>query len=249
MIDEKRFFESYLSVTEGNSTTDGIGTLSEKTLHKILKKYYEPREEMQEISFMGYVCDVKNEEGIIEIQTGSFAPLYKKLKKLLSYSKVTLVHPIIAEKNLIWIDKETGEMTEPKRSPKKGRFSDVLPELYRLSDLLFSEGLTVRLLLITADEYKYLDGYGKDRKKRATKVERIPKRLLEEKDIKGLDDLKDLLPALPTPFTSKDFNKATRLKGRRAFFALKLVERLGVAEKCGKDKNAYLYKLTVENEN
>lgn len=248
MIDEKRFFEAYLRVTGSEKERVGIGRLSEKSLHSILKCYLEPREELHEVTYLGCVLDVKNEEGIIEVQTGSFTPIIPKIKKLLPHSKLTLVHPIIAEKTLIWIDKETGELTEPKKSPKKGKFSDALPELSKLSGLLFSEGFTVKLMLLSADEYKYLDGYGKDRKKRATKVEKIPKRLIGEFDIKTKSDLNSILPPLPATFTSADFNKATGLRRRKAFYSLKLLLREGVIEQCGKVRNAFLYRLSDNKE-
>ncbi len=244
MIDEKRFLDAYLSVTVKDEQRNCIGRLAEKSLHRILKMYYEPCEELHEVPFMGSVCDVKNDKGIIEIQTGSLTPLIPKLKKFLPRSTVTVVCPIIAEKRLIWLDKETGELTEPKKSPKKGRCSDLLPELSKISDILFSDGLTVRIVLLAADEYKYLDGYGKDRKKKATKIERLPRKLLGEFDIRTKDDLRSILPPLPSPFTSADFNKATGLKRRKAFYSLKLLERVEIAEKCGKDKNAYLYRMT-----
>ena len=242
-MDEKRFFDAYRYVTEADGQKSGIGTIGEKSLHKILKSYYEPRVEYHEIPFMGFVLDVKNEEGIIEVQTGSFTPLYPKLKKLLPYSEITVICPIIAEKRLIWFDKETGELTEPKRSPKKGRYSDALSEISKISDLLFDKNLTVRLVLLSADEYKYLDGYGKDRKKRATKIERIPRRIIEERDINQIEDLIDILPDLPESFTASDFNKATGLRRRKAFFSLKLLLRLGIIELFGKRGNAYLYRF------
>ena len=36
----------------------GIGTLSEKTVHAILKNYYEPDEDKQEIPIENYVADI-----------------------------------------------------------------------------------------------------------------------------------------------------------------------------------------------
>jgi hypothetical protein len=47
MIDEKRFFDALSKVT-GIEERDGIGTLSEKPLHKILKFYIEPDKRFHE---------------------------------------------------------------------------------------------------------------------------------------------------------------------------------------------------------
>ena len=247
MIDEKAFADAKARLLSLSEKQSGIGTLAEKSLHKILKLYYEPREEYHEIPFLSYVCDVKNENGIIEIQTGSFTPLIHKLTRFLQETRVIVVYPIIAEKYLIWVNKETGELTEPKKSPKKGKYSDALPQLSIISELLPCENLTVRLVLLSADEYKYLDGYGESRKKRATKIEKLPRRIIDEFEIKEVNDIKKLLPPLENTFRSADFNKATGLKRRKAFFSLKFLERVGVIEKVGKDKNAFLYKLKDES--
>ncbi len=240
MLNENRF-EKALKRVASLDNKSGIGTLSEKTLHRVLKYYLEDREECHEVPYMGSVADIKNEDGITEIQTGSVTPIIPKLKKLIKEERLTLVLPIICEKMLLWLDPLTGELCEPKKSPKKGRYTDILPELSKISDILFSDNLTVKLMLIDADEYKYLDGYGESRKKKATRIERIPKRLVSEVLIKTEKDLSGILPPLPTPFTSQDFNKATGLKRRKAFFSLKMLVTLGIVRRNGKRGNAFLY--------
>ncbi len=246
MIDTERFDRAYMRVTAEDKRPLGIGTLGEKSLHRILKLYYEEREEFHEIPYLGIVADIKNEDGITEIQTGSFAPLIKKLEKLLKTDKVTVVYPIIREKKLIWLDPGTGELSEPKKSPKKGRYTDALPELSKLSELLFHENLTFRLLLLDADEYKYLDGRGKDKKKKATKIEKLPKRLISECIISTKEDLRSILPPLPSPFAAADFNKATGLRRRKAFFSLKLLKDREIVKQVGKAGNAFLYSIGDE---
>ena len=58
----------------------GIGTLSEKLIHKTLKLFIEPRSELHEVPYMDSVVDVLNEQGVYEIQTGGFAPLVRGAK-------------------------------------------------------------------------------------------------------------------------------------------------------------------------
>lgn len=57
----------------------GIGTLSEKTLHAVLKNYYEPDENKHEVAIDGYYADIFNDSGIIEIQTRQLNKLRDKL--------------------------------------------------------------------------------------------------------------------------------------------------------------------------
>lgn len=90
----------------------GIGTLAEKTTHAILKNYYEPDEDKQEIPIENYVADIYTENGIIEIQTRQFNKLRGKLNAFLPLYPVTIVYPIPREKWLIWIDEETGDLSK-----------------------------------------------------------------------------------------------------------------------------------------
>lgn len=239
-----RLSETAFSEALNKQGTDGgIGTLSEKSLHRILKYTLDPCEENHEVCCLSSIVDVKIGENIYEVQTGSLLPLKRKLERLLTEYKVTVVYPIPKIKCLIWIDKESGEATAPRKSNKTGKFSDSLPELSKIESILFSDNLTVKLVLLDLDEYKYLDGYGETRKKRATKIERIPTALADEIDINSKEDILKILPPLPEIFTAADFNKVTGLRKKRAFFSLKFLLNIGVAEKIGKRGNAYLYKL------
>ena len=69
----------------------GIGTLSEKTVHAILKNYYEPGEDKQEIPIENYVADIYADGEIIEIQTRQFNRMRDKLKAFLPLYPVTIV--------------------------------------------------------------------------------------------------------------------------------------------------------------
>lgn len=67
--------------------------------------------------------------------------------------------------------------------------------------------LCIPLLEVT--DYKYLDGYGKQKKLRATRGERIPEALLGEVICGSRWDYLNLLPEdLPEPFTTKTLAKS-----------------------------------------
>lgn len=53
--------------------------MSEKTLHAVLKNYYEPDENKHEVAIDGYYADIFNDSGIIEIQTRQLNKLRDKL--------------------------------------------------------------------------------------------------------------------------------------------------------------------------
>ena len=58
----------------------GIGTLSEKTVHAVLKNYYAPDERLHERAVSGCVADIFDGERIVEIQTRSFDKMRTKLE-------------------------------------------------------------------------------------------------------------------------------------------------------------------------
>ena len=72
-----------------------IGTLSEKTIHAILKYYLEPNASCHEIRVGSFFADIKNEQGIFEIQTRQFYKLQGKLAVFLEQYPVTVVYPIV----------------------------------------------------------------------------------------------------------------------------------------------------------
>ena len=101
-MDREKFRNACDKVINHERQRNGIGTLGEKTLHAVLKNYYEPFGENQEIKIGGYVADIVGENGVIEIQTRNFNKLLKKLEAFLEFCDVTVVYPMPALKYLRW---------------------------------------------------------------------------------------------------------------------------------------------------
>jgi len=244
MINELAFMAAKLKVSRNLTSSDGIGTLSEKHIHKVLKLYFEPREECHEVEYLGSIADIKNENGIIEIQTRAFDRLTPKLEKFLPELPVTVVYPLIIKKSIVWLNPETGEFGEPHKSPRAGRLSDALPELSKLAKFIPHANLTVKLVLLSATEYKMLDGWDKTKKRGATKLDNTPDEINGIIDLVSLEDYKRLIPEkLGESFTAAQFNKAAALRGRRAYFALKFLLNLGLLERELGEGRAYVYKV------
>ena len=245
-IDNEAFLTALQIAKDGVSSSGGIGTLSEKLLHKTLKLYFAPDENNHEIEYLGSVADVKSPDGIIEIQTRCFDKLLPKLKKFLPELPVTVVHPIIKEKSIAWLNKETGECENPRKSTRRGLPSDALFELSKIRDVLFNKNLTVILVFINATEYRMLDGWDTEHKRGATRLERIPTELVDIVRLKSSSDYVKLLPqGLSEEFYAKDFYRAARLRGRRASFSLKLLLDIGVVTRQKGEGRAYLYKRVL----
>ena len=92
-IDYNAFNEARERIIGKAHNDKGIGTLSEKTLHAVLKNYYEPDEDKHEVAIDGYYADIFNDSGIIEIQTRQLNKLRDKLTVFLEEYHVTVVYP------------------------------------------------------------------------------------------------------------------------------------------------------------
>ena len=240
--DKERFSDACRALCGAVPSRKKIGVLSEKTLHSVIKRFIEPNEALQEVKVGGYYADIKNDDGIFEVQTRSFNRLRAKLTSYLEAETVTIVSPIPAVKRLIWIDAQTGKLTSPRKSPKRGSYFDAFPELYKLDMLIANESLRVLLLMVDMDEYRYLNGWSADGKKGSTRHERYPIALADSLLLATKEDYEGLLPSdLCSPFTSKDFASAARIRTRIAQTVLTVLSKRGAVQCVGKSGRLNLY--------
>ena len=241
-MDDKRFEEIRNKVIGVERERYGIGTLKEKTLHAILKDYYAPDKDMQEIPIDGYVADIYTGTEIIEIQTAQFNRMRNKLDCFLPNYPVTIVYPVPKIKYLLWIDEETGECSKPRKSTVKGSVYRAFYELYKIKNHLSDPNLKLCFPLLEIEEYRLLNGWSHDRKKGSSRYDRIPRTLLGEIRFERIEDYVQLIPYdLKDPFTAKDFGKAIGEKKEIASNVLHILNHLQVVERCGKAGNSYLY--------
>ena len=245
MLDKKAFEEAKRKVIGIDRQRLGIGTLSEKTVHAILKHYYEPDEDRQEIPIENYVADICANGEIIEIQTRQFDKMRNKLSAFLPRYPVTIVYPIPREKWIIWIDEESGELSKKRKSPLKGNPYLIFPELYKIKMFLKHPNLRLRLVFLDMEEYKLLNGRSRDKKKGSMRYDRIPAALLDEIRINGREDYFGLIPeGLPERFTAKDFGEQIRERKEIAALVLNILHDLDVVERCGRSGRYYLYRIS-----
>lgn len=242
MPDQKAFEDAKKRIIGVDRQRLGIGTLSEKTVHAILKNYYEPDEDKQEIPIENYVADIYAYGEIIEIQTGQLNKLRGKLTAFLPLYPVTVVYPIPREKWLIWIDEESGELSNKRKSPVKGNPYLAFPELYKIKMFLKDPNLRLRLLLLDIEEYRLLNGWSRDKKRGSSRFDRIPMALAEEIEIDCLKDYMQFVPyELEGSFTSKEFAKAAHIPVPLAQTVLNILYHVGTVTRVGKEGSQYLY--------
>lgn len=225
-IRNERFLEALDRIIVDRRNREGIGRLGEKLVHASLKLFYEPDVTRHEIKVDGFVCDIVAENGIVEIQTGPFTPLKRKLEALLPTHRVTVVHPVAIKKTLIWIDAE-GSFSSPVKSPKKESVLNAFDKIVSLLPYLTDANLTLVIPLLEVEEYRLL--HPKYGKRRSTRYERVPTALSGEVILKTSADYEALLPeSLPDSFSADDFSKCLKLRGRTLSAALKVLSALGV---------------------
>lgn len=241
-MDNKRFKEICNEIINNNRMINGIGTLKEKTLHAVLKTYFEPHQDNQEIKLGKYIADIVNEKGVIEIQTQNFNALRNKLENFLEFCNVTVVYPIAKTKYLSWIDMKTDETSKRRKSPKKGSIYDCIRELYKIKYTLDNPSMNICLVMLEIEELRYLNGWSDDKKKGSTRCDRIPTDILDEIYLSDIQDYSIFIPKnLPESFTSKDFAECSGIKIKTAQTALNILCYLGVVIKTGKIKNNIIY--------
>lgn len=221
-----------------------IGTLREKRLHAIIKRYLCEDVTAHEIPVRDIrsadnapdtkmVADVLTGNHIYEVQTGGFYPLKKKLQWYLDHTDchITVVHPMAGIKYLSWIDPADGQVVSRNRVKKRGRVKDVAKELYWLLDFIDDPRFSLRLLLLEIEEYRFLDGYGKEKKTRASRYEKFPTALLGDVRLYEPEDyafyfLPDSLGS--DPFTAAQYAKASGIRGKAAYSMLHLMTKAGI---------------------
>ena len=224
----------------------GIGTYNEKTIHKVLKYFFEPDDFFHEIPLGDYIADIKRDNKIVEIQTSAFSSVRNRLDFFLRSNEVEVVYPIVGRKHLVWIDPATGDSAGPVLTHRKLNMTKVLPELGRLGALFNDPRLSVTCVIMEATEYRLKDGWGNGGKRGAHSVDKVPTSLMDMATIADAGDISKLLSFSENDeFTSKEFAKACGFSHRSTrdiSMALKFLRDMGIIETVSKRGNALVYR-------
>lgn len=225
----------------------GIGTLSEKTLHAVLKLYYEPDEDKHEVAMSGYYADIYNDKGIIEIQTRQLNKLRDKLSVFLQDYHVTVVYPLPFNKWLSWVNPDNGEVQGRRKSPRHFTEYDAFYELYKIKSYLKNPNLSINLVLMDMEEYKLLNGWSYDKKRGSTRYDRVSVGIRRIVKFDRIEDYMQLVPAdLKEDFTVKDFAMAAGVSVEASRYTLNILNYLEIVKRTGRVKNGYVYNVTEE---
>ena len=180
-----------------------IGTLNEGSLHAALKDLYAQPGDSFELPLDRFVIDIarsdSNGELLIEIQTGSFGAMGRKLDHLLPDHRVLLVHPIAVSSYLVRGD------AKPRRSPKRGSVFGLFGQLVSIPTLIDHPNFSLDIVLVNVDKVQEHDPKARRGRGGYRTVDRRLREVVESHHFTEPADLLELVPdGLPDIFTTGD---------------------------------------------
>ena len=221
-----------------------ISTYNEQPLHAALKAWYAGPEDRLEVPLDGYVIDVVRDDCLVEIQTANFSSIKSKLRALTQRHKVLLVYPLPKEKWLLkrWDPGDPDAKIERRKSPKRGKPSEIFEELVSFPDLISRENFAIEIAWTQEEELRHRDKRRGWRKHGWVVDERRLVDVIGQQRFEKPSDFAPLLPAtVGDKFTTKDLSAATargrRFGGQMAY----CLRKMGLIERIGKRGRAHLY--------
>lgn len=224
-----------------------IGTLGERSLHAALKDYYAQDGDALEVEVDGYVIDIVRGDRLIEIQTGNFAAMKRKLAKLTKTHHVHVVHPVATQKWIVKYGPDGETRLDRRKSPVRGDVYDIFWQLVSFPHLVDHANFSLEVALVHMEEIRVNDGQGSWRRRGWSIVDHRLLEVIEQIRLESVADFRALLPAdLPDLFTTKDLSQTAgirrNLAGKMAF----CLRAMGAVEQVGKRGNAYLYQRMTQ---
>jgi len=210
--------------------------------HLALQQHYARDDGLVEAEVDSYRADVLRDGVIYEIQTGSFSAIRDKLDKLSKRRQVVLVCPIPETKIIVRVDPETGDELSARRSPKRGKVTDVFHELVYMPRLLRRKRLALEIVMTTERELRQDDGRGSWHRKGVSIIGRELLQIVAAHRFDGPADFLRLLPDdLPEQFTVRELREYGGLKKRLVSRMAYALREMGAIKRIGKKGNAFVY--------
>lgn len=228
--------------------TEGINTFGESSLHAELKQWYAQPGDRLEAPVDGHIIDLVRDPLLIEIQTGNFSNLKKKLLTLLPNHRVHIVYPLPETRWITKLDGSGSRQISRRRSPKRGHILHIFGHLLYIHEYLLHPNFSLEVLMIEDEDLRIDDGKGSWRRRGVSIMDR---RLLSVNDsivFRHKSDYLSVLPeGLPEEFTTAELSKAaaqTKAIAQKTAYTLK---KMNIITMTGKRGNAYLYKCSQQD--
>ncbi|MCL2229931.1 MAG: hypothetical protein FWC01_02450 [Treponema sp.] len=220
-----------------------IGTKNESSLHKTLKFQYTGEGGKSEVQVGEFVADGISKKGeYIEVQTGSFAPLRKKVKEFASHGSVRIIHPIPISKKIEVFDTK-GKLLYRRKSPVRGSIWDLFDALLHAPEIALVKNITIEAALVDTTEKRVKDGKGTWRKKGISKRDKSLAAFHESVIFaKKADFIKHFVPfKTKEEFTVTSHAEKAEIKRHVSQKALYVLTKMKAIKRVGKKGQAWVY--------
>ncbi len=220
---------------------NGIGTLSEGSLHAALKDWYMKPGDQAEVSVDGFIIDIVRDDLLIEIQTRNFGALKDKIMALIPMHRVRLVHPV---PRVRWVVKQDmdGKEISRRKSPKQTDLFGVFEELVSIPTVLAHRNFELEVVEVFEEQIMVHDNKGSWRRRGWSIVDRRLIDVAESHLFQTPHDLVKLIPPdLETPFTNAELAIALDCPTRVAQKFTYCLRKMNTLHVRGKRGNAMLF--------
>ena len=215
-------------------------------MHAAIKTLLARPGDRVEVPLGGFVIDLVRADGeLVEVQTGGFSALGRKLDALLDEHRFRVVHPVAAECRIVRIDRN-GEIRSARLSPRRGTALDVFDKLVAFPSLLTHPNLTIEVLLVREDHVRAVRPVTSHRRRRDPGERRLVE-VVDRVELRSRSDIREVLPALPVErFSTRELASAlgcTLLLAQRIVYCLRAVN---IVEPAGKRGRTPLHRSATE---
>lgn len=220
---------------------DQIGTYREGPLHAALKEWFAQPGDQLEVPVDGFVIDLVRDDLLVEIQTGGFTPLRRKLERLLETHRVRILHPIATD---TWIVRmgDGGEVLSKRRSPKHQQPVDVFAGLVSITDHLTSPSLEIDVVSTVQQQVRRHEE-GKAWRRKGWVIDH--RSLIDVTAVVEIRTTADLMgfmpPEVDDPFSTADLAEALETSRRTAQQMVYCLVRVGCLVPAGRRGRAPLF--------
>jgi hypothetical protein len=218
--------------------------MTEYSLHSEIKNWYIVSGDQLEVKVDEFKIDILRGRLLIEIQTGNFSAIKKKLFKLLPNYQVRMVHPIARLKWIVHLS-QSGEFIRRRKSPKKGKVTDLFYELVHTPSLIKNKNFSLEVLLIEEEEIRCNDGRGSWRRRGVRVKDRKLVNVFDRVVFETTQDFLEFLPKeLDIYFTNKVLASKLGISIRLAQKITYCLKKMGVITLAGKKHNEFLFQVS-----
>jgi hypothetical protein len=230
------------------SEETGINIENEFSLHNSLKEWFSEPGDRFEAKVGRHIADILRGNEIIEIQTRNFSSIRPKIKALVKKHPVTLIHPIAAERWLVYMD-GNGALNERRKSNKRGKPKDIFEEMVYMPTIINHPNFTLKIAMTREEEVRKRDGKGAWRRKRISIINR---KLLDVFDVLEFNHCSDFLRFIPDEledgFTNKQLAQALGISQREATRMTWCLRKMQAIRVFWKDRNTHLHERIIDGQ-